>query len=313
MSSPTRWSASAVGIKRSGTPDPDLEETYDIVIIGLDDGKRSAHIASRLRPAGNTYLALSESPDSIPPEAFPEFEIVEPTSGLEILNTCLGECGRSAQIALDVTGLQRSAIARVIGALWDCTLDLTVDLLYAPADFDPSGLVRPVAMVTSSVGSAFTGSPLDAGLPVALALGLGYERHVSVGALDQLGPSIYWSFEPVSFDPRYDEEIETANQRLFLLDPPAARFRYRLAAGESVYRNLVEAISSVRHTHQVIAVPFGPRLFTAICCFAAGYFKGDVEVAQVTSRNDQQSNQEADGRVAAVRLIRERYEEKEPS
>ena len=293
--------AAAHPLPGSGGERPDSSDSYDAVILGFDGSQRSYHVAEQLNLRGPHYvLTESEPPDALK-SVLGERLVARPAdSAHQVISADIERGPRS--VALDVSGLERAVIAQTIGALWQRPSATTVDVFYAPAKFNKAGPDWPVTMVTSSVGGAFRGNPLNAGLPAALALGLGYERYVSIGALEQLSPSVYWTFKADSFEHEYDDLVAEANRHLFELVPPVAEFVYPLEQPHIAYRRLVEVVSAVRHTHQVTLVPFGPRMFTAICCFVAGSFWGEVEVAQVTEGQQTKREQHAEGRIAAVRM-----------
>lgn len=306
---------SAHAIVGSGTSAPRMRDHYDLFVAGAGAGPRCTYV-SGLLPKGVSIgqrLALSyvdgERGDhhDLSEQQFEwyKYDLVRAAAtGVRriVADRVRSTTGTPISVGVDVTGLDRSRIAELVAGLVDSERNLEVDFFYAPAVYRSQGAKAARALVGRTESTAFKGELARADVPVSLILGLGYEPHVGVGAVEMIAPSQYWVFAPRGFDKSYDAAIGRRNGNLTSFFPPTAWQWYALERCEEVFSSLMSLTSAVIDESRVTVVPFGPRIFTATCCAVAAAFDGRVEIASVSTRGPWEDLANAHGAVSAFAL-----------
>ncbi|MEM7092721.1 MAG: hypothetical protein AAF567_06955 [Actinomycetota bacterium] len=292
-------------------------EHYDLAFLGVGAGGRAVLVASQLPPVSGESIAL-QSPDADPISPETTERLTElgfdlrrtPSADVpnlvgESLMSLQPAAGSAPRMVVDVSEMDRLTIGALVKGLASYGGAIEVDFSYVPAMFvPPSGSVAAAISGGDASWSPFPGSVLDFGLAPALILGLGYEDHVAVGTVERLDPSLLWTFSPASFAPEYDEQVRSANASLFQVRSVASEFVYPLENPEVAFRRMAELVNAVRDEHQVIIVPFGPKIFAAMANLIAAGWPTEVEVANVIVSAGSTDNAAPDERVSVVRLTK---------
>ena len=177
-----------------------------------------------------------------------------------------------AQVAVDVSSMDRSRIAHIVLAAHDRALDghgTILDVAYIPAQFQPPPAAEEPIAVTEPVVERLAGWTLDADLPVSVVVGLGYEPNKAISAVEYLDGSRTWIFTPTGVDERYDIAVERENSALSAIEPPEAVLEYDVLKPTTALQQLTSLLGLLTTSSRPVLVPFGPKMFTAVCCVAA--------------------------------------------
>ncbi len=168
---------------------------------------------------------------------------------------------RPARILVDVSPMSREMIANVITALNSafCDVDIELTAAYAPSRFEGPMASAPIVQARP-VTRSLSGWSSRPDLPLGLAIGLGCEEGLALGALQFLEPAKAWLFEPSGLDPRFDRAVRKANENIEdIFD--VTRFDYEISSPVVLRAKFEALLNSVDPDFRVISIPFGPKIF----------------------------------------------------
>jgi hypothetical protein len=177
---------------------------------------------------------------------------------------------KNYDIAVDVSSMNRCVMATVLLKLYQAgTVGDRLRLLYAPAKFkEPNVPLLPLTNVIPAHPS-ISGVIGEPSMGRCVLLGLGYEYGVSLNILDAHEPDMSFIFRPLGFDVRYAESVEEANFGFDFGERNYDIIDYNLTDIANLYDEVNGIILSGKHNTQFTAVPFGPKIFSAVCIITA--------------------------------------------
>ena len=123
----------------------------------------------------------------------------------------------------------------------------------------------------------------EAGWGLATLIGLGYEPDLALSAQQVLDPAETWLGIPRSDDGHFDDEVATANG--ILLDVVDAQniWLYDVADPATTFFVLESIVSGLRRSHNVVLVPFGPKMFAVACLLVSLVHRMEVGVWRLSA------------------------------
>jgi hypothetical protein len=228
-------------------------------------------------------------------------EPAELTQGVKDFVRRLRSSETPLRIGIDVSSMDRSVMATVLVSTLACMKagDAFV-LLYASAEFvEPPLLLRPIRSI-GAAHPAISGLVGDPRLRRALILGLGYEYGVALNVIETHDPDDSFIFRPLGADPRFLDVMKRAN---FDYDFGERKFEvidYPLTNLSSLYDTLSGLVFSIKHDTSIVAVPLGPKIFSAISIVAAVLNAPNISVLRyslysLTTPSDVRASSAVDG------------------
>ena len=174
-------------------------------------------------------------------------------------------------IAIDISSMTRTWHGGIVRALRSANResDLETFFAYAPARFSPPPKHSPTNEVVAPVdGFASLVTP---DLPIALILGLGYERDRALGLQQLLDPK-----KTVIMIPRfrsrkdlYYEEVLKANRDLLESVHRDLQYDYWIDEPSSAFGELASIVSGLISDYRVVLASLGPKIFGLECFLLA--------------------------------------------
>jgi hypothetical protein len=266
-----------------------MADTLDLLVGCLGYEARSSYVplqlaaraSSRIASAFDSQQVLSFDSNRTALEAA-EFAIEVHAEG-EIRNwlakELLGATGPGTQavrVAVDVSSFSRVRLSEILLALCDAAAQrqLQVDLVYAPARYQPPSESDETITVARPVAYEFAGWPTSPESPLVGVIGLGYEPGRAVGTAEYLDADHLWGFVPTGVDSAFDQSVESANA-LFWVDPRTRQARYEVLSPFATFSKLESLVYGLGASHRVVIVPFGPKIF-ATCALLVGLLHPSV-------------------------------------
>lgn len=194
------------------------------------------------------------------------------------------------RLAIDVSSFSRSRLAELVLAAADIATmrDVAIDFGYAPATFMPPAEADTVIEVLGPVVPEFAGWTDEPGMPTTCIIGLGYEPERAVGALEYLEPVGAWAFTPTGVDDRYDHSLEKANETVWDANPRPVRIVYGVHQPLWTFVQLESLVFGLKRMTRPVLVPFGPKIFAAMCLLAALSHQPQTAVWRVSGGKSEQ-------------------------
>lgn len=177
-------------------------------------------------------------------------------------------------IFVDVSAFPRSALAVIFDSLRryldECGTPVRVTIGYCPAVYaDPNKGPLPSNNRVAPVHHSFAGWTTDPTLPVELIVGLGYEKGKALGAVEYIQPSHWRLFVPNSEEERFLFQVQKQNAELIDNTLADSRFDYDVLDPIGQLSMLSSMLSEITKFSRPVLLPFGPKIFFAICLLAA--------------------------------------------
>lgn len=174
-----------------------------------------------------------------------------------------GEVGTPISVLLDISSMPRSVIASVMAIIEDMASTRRIDVVvaYCLAKYTPPVDHNLANKTVRPVHPSFTGFAIDAGLPVAAIVGLGYEKGKALGAVEYIQSSDWWVFVPTSEETKYLKKVNEHNQTILNVIGADRRFEYSIHSPLLTVTQLESLISNLFSTHKPVLLPFGPKIF----------------------------------------------------
>jgi hypothetical protein len=175
------------------------------------------------------------------------------------------------RLAIDVSSFSRSRLAELVLAAAEIATmrDVAIDFGYAPATFMPPAEADTIIEVLGPVAPEFAGWTDEPETPTTCIIGLGYEPERAVGALEYLEPVGAWAFTPTGVDRRYDRSLKKANETVWDANPRPVRIVYGVDQPLWTFVQLESLVFGLKRRTRPVLVPFGPKIFAAMCLLAA--------------------------------------------
>jgi hypothetical protein len=186
-------------------------------------------------------------------------------------------------IAFDISTMTRSWHGAIISQLRleAYTSQFETFFAYAPAQFAPPySTAVPNEFVSPVEGFASLRAPDK---PVALLIGLGYERESALGLQQLLDPAMTVLLIPHSGEgDRYHEFVLRNNREMLQRVSQEWVFDYSLSEPASTFATLASIVSGIRQSYRVVLASLGPKIFGILCFLLASKFT-DVSVWRISS------------------------------
>lgn len=269
-------------------------EKYDAALVSVGYERRSSTLARHV--ANRPERAVAVEFDGHRTPVFLENQAFYRDAGwslscdwgkdFELMAVEFFECQRGSHVLVDVSSMTRWRIASVIAALaeLDGDADLTVDLLYLPAEYtDPPD--APAAVLKLRPASTFFAGSLDADGATTCVIGLGYEPEKAAGTIETLEPSEVVAFVPLDRSSDYRKKVENANRGLLDGKMLAERIDYNVHDPYAAFVLVDQLVADlVADGVRPALVPMGPKIFAVICMLVGARHEDDVSVWRASFR-----------------------------
>jgi len=139
--------------------------------------------------------------------------------------------------------------------------------------------------------------------PSTLVAGLGFERNLVLGALEELDPSGTWLYVPKGADDRFDRDVKDANLELFELVSEERVVEYPLLAPVQLTSDLGALCRSLVSRSRVNIVLAGPKIFSLAAIIVALEVGDEVSLWRASWHSQVRLRDvEASGSVASMRF-----------
>lgn len=214
--------------------------------------------------------------------------------------------GAKLRIVVDYTSMTRMWYAGVLRALAQERLgevgSVTVDFVYSPSTYSRPHDVPPNESIAPIPGFSSLQLPRT---PIALIVGLGYERDRALGLVEYVEPSRVVAFiaDP-GIDPRFEEDVLANNAMLLARLSSEDIIRYPLMSIETTSR-LLTAVSLplLEDQCRVVVAPLGPKPFTLVALIGALAHRG-MDVWRVSAgQRERPYDREPEGSLIVGRAV----------
>jgi hypothetical protein len=186
-------------------------------------------------------------------------------------------------VAFDISTMTRSWHGAIIRELRLETFESPLETFfaYAPAQFlAPHSIAIPNEFVSPVDGFASLSTPDK---PVALVIGLGYEKDGALGLQQLLDPAMTVLLVPNSgegdlFYPlvmKHNREVLQRTSKEWI-------FEYSISEPASTFAMLASIVSGIRQSSRIVLASLGPKIFGLLCFLLASRFS-DVSVWRISS------------------------------
>lgn len=186
-------------------------------------------------------------------------------------------------VAFDISTMTRSWHGAIISQLRLESYASQVETFfaYAPAQFAPPHLSTvPNEFVSPVEGFASLSTPDK---PVALLIGLGYERESALGLQQLLDPAMTVLMIPRSGGgDKYHELVLRNNSEMLQRTAEEWVFDYSLSEPANTFAMLASIVGGIRQSYRVVLASLGPKIFGIMCFLLASKFS-DVSVWRISS------------------------------
>ena len=193
---------------------------------------------------------------------------VVPPKDISSLATILDQiCAKNKKESLDIlidyscmTKIWYNGILTYFSELEESYTKVNLWFCYSPSEF---------AKAHSSVSNKFFDTEIPKSTnnkPIALMLGLGFERGRSEELAQQLKAQVTFAFyaDP-AYDERYVKEVLENNQVLLKKISDDKIIKYPIFDLNSINASLTQLCINLRLSHQLVLAPIGPKPFTLMC------------------------------------------------
>ena len=272
---------------------PEPGKSFDLFITGLGPESRATNIFEKFYPNSNSRILITSSLAS--DHAFERNRKAFQSAGFtecnsDIIDKMLGTAIPKTEVdtltvLIDVSCISRPAMASTLSSLLGLGFVKKFDIafVYSLAEFTQPMLGSVPNEAIEPVHIDFSGWPSQQLAPTSLVIGLGYEPEKAEGAAEYLDPSEQWGFIPESRVTEFLPEVEKNNEHLIQrLQSNDRIVRYNLHNPAQTFGQLELIISDLVRKSNPILMPFGPKIFYALCLIQSLHHP-EVGVWHVTS------------------------------
>jgi hypothetical protein len=188
-------------------------------------------------------------------------------------------------IFIDISCLSAPKMAGVFAALFNAANQRNIEVFvgYVIAAYTPPPEHLPPNNDIRPLSEEFAGWPRYPSARTSLIVGLGYEREKAEGACEYFDSNEIQVFLPISPVSDYEDAVKGNNAQLLAAALRDQRAHvYRLDDPEQTFGQLATLLATMVTRSNPVLLPFGPKLFLALCIIAAEMFR-DVGVWDVAS------------------------------
>jgi hypothetical protein len=188
-----------------------------------------------------------------------------------------------SSIAVDISSMTRPWHGAIVSALRNSrrTSPIDVYFVYVPGVFSkPPRQISPLEQVGPVEGFASFAPPT---LPVALILGLGYERERAIGLQELLDPRMTSLMIPhTGPNDKFYSSVTSSNAEILSRTSAQWIFEYTLNSALGSFRLLESLCLGLERKYRVVLASLGPKLFGVICLLLSTVYP-QLSVWRVTS------------------------------
>ena len=271
----------------------DGRRTYDLLIYCIGHEKRSRFIAMDAGLNIRSRLAFSYPAQNF--NSFVENADLARRAGYEILSAdgpvreavsssiqqIAEREGRPIQVAIDISSLDRTLMADIYVACISSEAWMTVDILYAPAEFRKPSLTFFPVVSERAVIPELSGRIRSPHVKTTMIVGLGYEYGVALGVIEKFEPDRLFAFRPVGSDKRFEKAVKHANFD-FAFQPEPTIIDYDMASTYNIFYDLFNISRGLIDYTEVIIAPGGPKVFSMMAIIVGLMLRPNVCVWRVS-------------------------------
>lgn len=190
-----------------------------------------------------------------------------PSKDISPLSNILDQiCVKSQKEEMDIlidyscmTKIWYNGILNYFSELEECFSKVNLWFCYSPSEF-----IKSHTSVTNKFFDPQV--PQSFGKPIALILGLGFEKGRSEELARQIDAQVTFAFyaDP-AYDDRYVREVLESNQALLKKISEDKIIKYPIYDLNSINESLTKLCINLRLSHQLVLAPIGPKPFTLMC------------------------------------------------
>jgi hypothetical protein len=186
-------------------------------------------------------------------------------------------------VAFDISTMTRSWHGAIIRQLRLETYESELETFfaYAPSEFiAPRSASIPNEIVSPVTGFASLSTP---DMPVAVIIGLGYEKDSALGLQQLLDPAMTILLVPNSGEgDMYYPLVIKHNREVLQRTPSEWIFEYSISEPASTFAMLASMVGGIRQSYRIVLASLGPKIFGLLCFLLASRFS-DVSVWRISS------------------------------
>ncbi|GAB1108360.1 hypothetical protein RU080_10075 [Shewanella algae] len=271
-----------------------LLDKYDMGIFGLGYESRSKevfirHYSKCLKTLAIGYLVNNENcsyPSNL--ELFKSHNCtISECRDTDIENTIsrfLGKPIKTKSVLLDITSMSRHRLTRVIEVLNKLLPNKsTITIFYSIADYTPPPTDGNSIKFLGELSEGLSGGLCDISKPVALVLGLGYEKFKAHGVYNYLDPSECFLLIPNGSDEKFGQDVNNNNSSLIKTIPSEKILNYNVFNPISIYSILSNLLVGLSIEYRPLVIPLGPKILTAISAVIGLSSSGEFPIWRVSS------------------------------
>lgn len=178
------------------------------------------------------------------------------------------QSGGSVSVCLDISSMSRSRLSNWVAALQIAASagDVACDFCYSLASLDQGPGGPQSIEIVEPIGLGFVAAETDPHLPLIAIVGLGFEPDRALGALELLEPREVRVWIPSGrASDEYASPIRQSNHQLLAELPAGSLFAYDVTDAYGLFVRLESLIDGALRNARAIMVPFGPKIFAAVC------------------------------------------------
>lgn len=293
---------------------PSRDETFDAIIISSGSESRATNISKKYPVTSPLKIAIECN--SFHAFAYESNEVHINESGyikvnIDHVRAFLKAASTKKKIAsfkvlVDISCLSRPSMAELIFSILGLTGPEKIEIVfcYSLAEFNAPSMISVPNEAIEPVHLQCSGWPSQQSNPTSLIIGLGYEPDKAEGASEYLDPAEQWGFIPVSPIKEFLSEVEQNNSNLIgRLAEQNRTIKYNVQQPAATFGQLELVITDLLLRSNPILLPFGPKIFFAVC-LVQGVRHPEVGVWHVTGElNEEAVDRHASGVEVGFRVV----------
>lgn len=197
---------------------------------------------------------------------------------------------KTFNIAIDISSMNRKMVAEVLFVISNelplKTL-LEVSILYVSATYTEPLEKMSAIKTAGPVIPEYAGWFINPNDPLYAVVGLGYENGKAIGALEYLDVAGAWLLKPIGEDNSFLTKVEKVNHDLISIVGKKRIISYKLLDPYDTFIKIRSLIEGLKKNGRVVLIPFGPKLFNALCIVLAEIYKGDLAVWRISAAEEE--------------------------
>ncbi len=198
----------------------------------------------------------------------------------EIMDNIVEEIGKEdINILIDYSSMPKIWYSEILNYFNDQEDLSNANLWFC---YSPSAFIKSITSISNKYHDPIKPTALS-NKPIALILGLGYEKGRTEDIAKQLNAQITYAFYAnPSVDDRYVNEVLNNNESVLKKISNDKIIPYTIFDLNSVSDTLTQLCINLRMDHQILLVPVGPKPFTLMCFILATRYP-DIKICRVSS------------------------------